>query len=128
METLSEVVALPRPSSEVDAVEETQGDIEGQEEEQSEAVVNDESGQPTADTTIASNPGSLAQSTLVAYRTPVLPNLAQAALERLQKRGSAIADLEDSPNSDFQPLKRRRVDENAHSAEGDENEVAGKFK
>ena len=127
METLSEVVALPRPSSEVDAVEETQGDIEGQE-EQSEAVVNDESGQPTADTTIASNPGSLAQSTLVAYRTPVLPNLAQAALERLQKRGSAIADLEDSPNSDFQPLKRRKVDENAHSAEGDENEVAGKFK
>ena len=116
METLSEVVALPPPSSEVDTAEETQGDVEGQPEEQSEAVLSEEGGQPAG-----TGPATLAQSTLVPYRTPVLPNLAKAALERLQKRNTA--DLEDSPNSDFQPLKRRRVDENTHS-EGEENEVS----
>ena len=115
METraLSEVAALPITAGPAQA----EGDSE--EEEQSEAVTNEEGGQPA--------PGhgpvaALSQSTLVAYRTgPVLPNLAKAALERLQKR-NAGTDLDDSPDSDFQPLKRRRLDENAHSAEGEENE------
>ena len=108
METqaLSEVVALPVTAG--------AAQIEGdgnEEEEQSESFANEEGGQPA---TVA----ALSQSTLVAYRPgPILPNLAKAALERLQKR-NAGAELEDSPDSDFQPLKRRRLDENAHSAEG----------
>lgn len=114
METASEVSALSPPNSELDTAEETRGDVE----EPPEAVLNEDgAGQPAASAGLA-----LAQSSLLAYRTPVLPNLAKAALERLQKRNAA-ADLEDSQNSDFQPLKRRRVDENTHS-EGEENEVA----
>ena len=115
METLSEVVALPPPSSEGDTTEETRGEVEGQTEEQSEAV-EDEFTQTAGTGTVV-----LTQSTLVPYRTPVLPNLAKTALERLQKRNAG--DLEDSPNSDFQPLKRRRVDENTNP-EGEENEVS----
>ena len=118
METqaLSEVVALPVTAG----AAQTEGDGE-EEEEQSEAVINEEDGEPA--TGIGHGPvATLSQSTLVAYRTgPVLPNLAKAALERLQKR-NAGAELEDSPDSDFQPLKRRRLDENADSAEGEENE------
>ena len=119
---LSEVVGLPVTAG----AAQTEGDGE-EEEEQSEAVINEEGSQPA--TGVGHGPvAALSQSTLVAYRTgPVLPNLAKAALERLQKR-NASAELEDSPDSDFQPLKRRRLDENAHSAEGEENEeVPDKF-
>ena len=118
METqaLSETVALPVTAG----AAQTEGDGD-EEEEQSEAFANEEGGQPA--TGIDHGPvAALSQSTLVAYRTgPILPNLAKAALERLQKR-NAGAELEDSLDSDFQPLKRRRLDENAHSAEGEENE------
>lgn len=112
METLSEVVALPPPSPEGDTVEEIQGEVGVQTEERSEIVEDERAG---TGSTVA-----LTQSTLVPYHTPVLPNLAKAALERLQKRNAG--DLDDSPNSDFQPLKRRRVDENTNP-EGEENEV-----
>ena len=117
METLSQIVALPPSGSDIDAAEETRGGVEDQVEEQSEAVLNGEGVQPAGTGSV-----TLAQSTLLPYRTPVLPNLAKAALERLQKRNAA--DLEDSLNSDFQPFKRRRVDENTHS-DGEENEVLG---
>jgi hypothetical protein len=112
METPFEAVAFPDTAEAAQA----EGDIE---EEQSEGVIDEEGGQLAPDT--GQLVAALSQSSLVAYRAPVLPNLAKAALERLQKR-NAGAEIEDSPDSDFQPLKRRRLDENAHSAEGDENE------
>lgn len=62
--------------------------------------------------------GSVVQSTLATYRTPVLPNLAKAALERLQKRTS---EEYDSENSDFQPPKKRKVEENSSE---EDNEVS----
>ena len=115
MEAQSELVALPPSNSEGDTAEEEQGDSEGHAEEQSETI-NDDRTQ-----TIGSGSVTLSQSSLVSYRTPVLPNLAKAALERLQKR-KANGFIEESPNSDFQPLKRRRMEE--ITQEGDENEVA----
>ena len=113
MEARPEGVALP--PSEGGPAEEEQGEVEGQVEEQSQSI-NENTSQA-----VGTHSVSLFQSTLVPYRTPVLPNLAKAALERLQKRSSA-GDIEESPNSDFQPLKRRRVEENTQ-ADGEENEV-----
>lgn len=60
------------------------------------------------------------QSTLTAFRTPVLPNLAQAALERIKK--SRAAEEEEADGDDFQPLKKRKVVEEK-VAEDDDNEV-----
>ena len=53
-------------------------------------------------------PRQLTQSSLIPYRAPVLPNLAQAAIQRLQKRNPGDNDSE---SSDFQPPKRRKVDD-----------------
>ena len=84
----------------------------------------EEQNEPTNEPSLASaiRPVALEQSTLTSYRAPVLPNLAKAALERLQKRNSEDSE---SQSSDFQPLKKRRVEENCQSEE--ENEVGVSF-
>lgn len=113
------------PTSEVEVLHSSEG--EGLEETSREGSTRDEGeheveeqGDPTNEPSLASaaRPVASVQFTLASYRAPVLPNLAKAALERLQKRNSEDSE---SPNSDFQPLKKRRMEENCQSEE--ENEV-----
>ena len=122
VENQSEMVALPPPSStsERSTAGDSQGEVEDEPEVQLETSTNDDTGQTTGNGSVA-----LTQSTLVPYRPPVLPNLAKAALERLQKR-NATDEFDDSLNSDFQPPKRRKTEENTQ-CEGDENEVRFEF-
>lgn len=104
-------------SSEVGMTEEVQQDGPGGNEREGVAEELTETiDEPPLAT--ASGSLSLVQSSLVPYRTPVLPNLAKAALERLKKTGTEDSE---SQNSDFRPLKRRKVEENGQSE--DENEV-----
>ena len=108
-------------SSESEGLEETSREGSARNEREHEV---EEQSDPANEPSLAPATRSVAleQSTLTSYRTPVLPNLAQAALERLQKR-----NLEDSEsqNSDFQPLKKRKMEEHCQSEE--ENEVGVSF-
>lgn len=100
---------------------------EGREETSLEGSARTEGGDEVEEQTEPNNEPSLAsatrsvaleQSTLASYRTLVLPNLAKAALERLQKRNSEDSE---SQNSDFQPLKKRKLEDKCQLEE--ENEV-----
>ena len=62
--------------------------------------------------------GVSTQTTLTLFRIPVLPNFAQEALERLKKARPAE---EETDGDDFQPLKKRKLEEK--DTEEDNNEV-----
>ena len=81
-------------------------------------VEAEEEDNETANMAPNSHSRGMSQSTLVPYRTPVLPNLAQAALQRLKNRTTSGED--DADFSDFQPPKRRTVEESESADEDKE--------
>ena len=113
---MADATSVDVDGSEEERAEEEDRQTEGDHAAEDDSIGGSSLGLPTVRP--ATGSASLSQSTLVPYRTPVLPNLAKAALERLQKRNP---EHDDSQSNDFQPVKKRKVEESGEDDE--ENEV-----